>query len=96
MFAAAPPGTVLTPARTRVPLAPLKPSRCRWLRETVDGEWRFERLEDAGTTWIVAHAATKTVVCDCLGSLAGCRAYVASGEAQADLERIQSGQTAGN
>ena len=72
----------------RVPLAPLKPSPCRWYRETEDGEWAFERLEDSGTTWVVTRLPMKTVACGYLGSLRQCRAYVASGEAQEDLDRI--------
>ena len=26
-----------------------------WEAETVDGEWAFERIEEPGTPWIVAH-----------------------------------------
>lgn len=88
-FTMAAPGAALPPARKPRPsLAPLKPSRCRWYRETADGQWAFERLEDSGTTWVVTYLATKTVVCDYLGSLRQCRAYVGSGEAKEDLERI--------
>jgi len=61
-----------------------------WGAETTDGEWGMDRLEDAATTWEVAHKPTKTVVCDYLGSLRQCRIYVASGEARQDLERIQA------
>lgn len=67
-------------------LAPLKPSPCRWLKATADGEWLMERSEDERTTWLVAHLPERVIVADCLGSLGACRAYVASGQAQADLE----------
>ena len=90
-FAVAAPGTPLPPASKPKPsLAPLKPSRSRWYRVTSDEVWAFERLEDAGTTWTAAHLPSKTIVCDYLGSLGQCRAYVASGEAKEDLERIQA------
>ena len=71
-------------------LAPLRPSSCRWLKATADGEWLMERSEDDGTTWLVAHRPERTIVADYLGSLRQCRVYVGSGEAQADLERIQA------
>jgi hypothetical protein len=71
-----------------VPLAELSPSSCRWLRETADGEWLLERSEDDRTTWLVAHMPERVIVADYMASLTECRAYVASGEAQADLERI--------
>jgi hypothetical protein len=61
-----------------------------WGAQTKDGTWGMDRLEDTGTTWQVVHRATKTVVADFLGSLRQCRAYVGSGEAQEDLERIRA------
>ena len=89
-FTVAAPGTVLPPASKPKPsLAPLKPSRCRWYRVTSDEVWAFERLEDTGTTWTAAHLPSKTIVCDYLGSLGQCRAYVGSGEAAEDLKQIQ-------
>jgi hypothetical protein len=79
-------------------LAKLKPAACRWLRVTADGEWLMERSEDDGTTWLVAHLPERVIVADYLGSLAQCQAYVGSGEAQADLERLRAaaGQENGN
>jgi hypothetical protein len=61
-----------------------------WAAVTKDGEWGFAREEDCGTTWTVRHMPTKTVVAEFLGSLRQCRAYVGSGGAQEDLERIQA------
>lgn len=90
-FTMAAPSAVLPSARKPGSfLVPLKPPSCRWYRETADGEWAFERLEDKGTTWVVTHRPTKTVVCDYLGSLRQCRIYVGSGGAQEDLKRIQA------
>jgi hypothetical protein len=59
-----------------------------WAAVTEDGEWGFAREEDETTSWTVKHLPTRTVVAEFLGSLRQCRAYVASGEAQADLEKI--------
>jgi hypothetical protein len=61
-----------------------------WGARTKDGTWGMDRIEDTGTTWQVVHRATKTVVADFLGSLRQCRAYIASGEAQEDLEHIRA------
>jgi hypothetical protein len=74
---------VTAPAR----LAKLKPSSCRWLRVTADGEWLMTREEDDASTWVVAHLPERKVIADCLGSLADCRAYIGSGQAAEDLER---------
>lgn len=71
-------------------LAPLKPSSCRWLKATADGEWLMERSEDDGTTWLVAHQPDRTVVADYLGSLVSCRLYIGSGQAREDFERIRA------
>jgi hypothetical protein len=97
-FSVAAPGTPLPPAprKPAVPLAPLGEVRRlpgrngseTWFALTADGGWAFARNEDEGTTWSVGHVPTRTVVADFLGSLEQCRAYVASGEALADLERI--------
>ncbi len=67
-------------------LAKLRPSSCRWLRVTADGEWMMTREEDDASTWVVAHLPERKVVADCLGSLASCRLYVGSGQAAEDLE----------
>lgn len=85
--------------KTAVPLAPLGeklmlPSRngrlqC-WSATTKDGQWAFAREEDETTSWTVTHLPTRTVVDSCVGTLTDCRAYVASGQAQADLERIRA------
>ncbi len=69
-------------------LAPLKPSSCRWLRVTADGEWLMTREEDDASTWVVAHLPERKVVADYLGSLASCRLYAGSGQAAEDLEAI--------
>jgi hypothetical protein len=61
-----------------------------WSATTKDGEWVFAREEDETTSWTVRSLPTKTVVAEFLGSLRQCRAYVGSGEAQEDLERIQA------
>lgn len=94
-FTVAAPGTPPRTSRRRLPLAPLKPSRCPWYRETADGEWAFERGDDDGTTWTVARLPGKTIICGHLGSLGECRAYVASGEAQEDLDRIRKTEGTG-
>lgn len=93
----------MTNAKTAVPLAEIKqtrmlPRRTRsgqtglecWAARTTDGIWKFERQETAGTPWAVIHAATGTVVDWYVGTLDDCRAYVASGAAEEDLERLQA------
>lgn len=60
-----------------------------WSAVTKDKEWAFAREEDGTTSWTVRHLPTKTVVMDFLGSLRQCRAYVGSGEAREDLERMK-------
>jgi hypothetical protein len=54
---------------------------------TEDGEWLFERQ---GSTWAAGHLPSKTALKNRLGSLRACRLYVGSGDALADLERIQA------
>lgn len=87
-----------------VPLAPVDkamlPSRggrrqC-WSATTKDGTWGFAREEDRTTSWTVRHLPTGTVTAEYLGSLTDCRAYVASGQALADVERIQAHERAGH
>lgn len=51
-------------------------------------EWGIEHEENNGTTWLVWHLATRITVADFLWSKRECRRYVASGEAQADLDLI--------
>ena len=102
----APPGTVLPLTRKpKTHLAPVVKTRMLrgrrglecWGAQTTDGVWGMDRLEDTGTTWEVVNKPTETVVCDYLGSLRQCRAYVGSGEAQEDLDRIQAeGKENGN
>jgi hypothetical protein len=93
-------------ARTRAPLAPIRKTvfadsiigrgaaatrrRECWGAETTDDTWDFERVEVPGTPWLVRHRPTGTVVDSYVGSLLDCRAYVASGGAQKDLELIQA------
>ena len=99
-FSVSRPGSPLPPQprQPKPPLAPLGKVRTVagpdgpviWAALTEDGQWRFERQDDDATTWAVGHVPTRTVVETCLGSLLDCRAYVGSGEAQHDLERIQA------
>lgn len=93
-FTVAPAGAPLPkPASAlKVPLAALRPSSCRWYKVTADGNWGLEHLEDAGSTWLVAHLPDKAIVGDYLGSLRECRAYVGSGEAQKDFEGLMHEQ----
>lgn len=60
-----------------------------WAAQTKDGTWAFAREEDETTSWTVTHLPTRTVMDSCVGTLTDCRAYVATGQAQEDLERIQ-------
>lgn len=95
---AAPGANCPPPRRPKPPLAPLGyvkkiPGRNGlevWAALTADEQWMCERQDDDGTTWSVGHMPSKTVVTSCLGSLTQCRAYIASGEALADLERLQA------
>lgn len=82
-----------------VPLAPvirtrflltLGGARQCWGAVTTDALWDFEREDEPGTPWSVTHVPTGIVVDRYAGTLTDCRAYVASGQAQADLELIQS------
>lgn len=62
---------------------------------TADGKWGMEQLEDDRTTWFVVRLpdvpeGKKTVVSNCRGTLNDCRAYIAGGYAQADLDRLQA------
>jgi hypothetical protein len=86
---AVPGASVPPPRRPAVLLAPLAPGS-GWCRRTKDGIWAFAREEDSTTSWTVRHLPTKTVTENSFGSLRQCRAYVGSGEAQEDLERIQA------
>jgi len=61
-----------------------------WAAKSDDGLWAFERQEMPGTPWAVIHIPTGIVVDPCVGTLRDCRAYVASGGAQEDLELIQA------
>lgn len=88
-----------------IPLAPVEktlflPTRgggmqC-WRACTTDKAWDFERQEVTGTPWAVLNAATGIVVDSCVGTLDDCRAYVASGQALADLERIEAHERGGH
>jgi hypothetical protein len=60
-----------------------------WSARTTDGAWLMERLEITGTPWSVIHADTKAEL-RWHGTLRACRVYVASGQAQADLELVQA------
>jgi hypothetical protein len=61
-----------------------------WSAVTTDKAWSFERQEMPGTPWAVVSAETGIVVDSCVGTLTDCRAYVASGQAQADLDLIRA------
>lgn len=63
-----------------------------WSAVTTDKAWGFAREEDGTTSWTVTHLPTRTVVDSFVPTLTDCRAYVASGQAQADLERIQAAE----
>jgi hypothetical protein len=85
--------------RTAAPLAEVSKTRflptrggsvqC-WSAVTTDGLWGFDREDMPGTPWSVTHLPTGTVVDRYVGTLDDCRAYVASGEALADLERLRA------
>lgn len=64
-----------------------------WEARTEDDLWQFEREDSPGTPWLVyslpriaddSYALPVAV----LSSLRACRACVASGQAQADLDRL--------
>lgn len=89
----------MTGVKTATPLAeviktrflPTRGGRLQcWAARTTDGAWRFEREDLPGTPWAVVHEETGTVVDRYVGTLDDCRAYVASGQATADLELIQA------
>jgi hypothetical protein len=63
-----------------------------WGAKTKDGTWSMAREDEAGTPWSVTHLPTGIVVDRYVGTLTDCRAYVASGQARADLARIQAHQ----
>lgn len=58
---------------------------------TANSQWLFER--EPGGTWSAGHLPTETVVKTGLRSMPACRAYAASGKAQADLEHLQAEKT---
>lgn len=102
-FTVAPPGAPLPP---QAPAAPKLPRLGKIWKDraadgayrvvkavTADGEWLFALLDGQ---WHVGHLPTKTEVRGGFKTLAACRRYAASGKARADLDRIQSGKTAGN
>lgn len=60
-----------------------------WAAETIDGVWKFGREDSPGTPWIIIHKASDETV-HLTGNLRACRAYVAAGHAQRDLERLQA------
>ena len=97
-FSVASPGTVLPPSPPQPPKPPRLMIRKGWVSPgtwgpvraaTADGKWLGERFPDG--TWAAGHLPTCTEVKDGLRSLAAFRAYVGSGKAQADLERMQAG-----
>lgn len=99
-FSVAPPGTLTppSPATPRLPAAaPLGRFRKErteagvyeivWA-ETAGRQWVFDRL--GPDDWATGHLPSGTETRRGLRSLMACRVYVASGKAQADLERIQA------
>lgn len=71
----------------RITRSGLTRSRECWGAQTTDGVWDFERTEEPGTPWSVGHTPTGTVV-GLHSTLRACRAYVAAGDAQRDLDRL--------
>jgi hypothetical protein len=67
-----------------------------WSAVTKDGTWGLDREDEAGTPWSVTHLPTGIVADRYVGTLTDCRAYVASGQALADVERIQAHQRGGH
>lgn len=61
-----------------------------WSARTTDGIWGLDREDKSGTPWSVIHLPTEIVTDSYVGTLTDCRAYVASGQALADLELIQA------
>jgi hypothetical protein len=61
-----------------------------WSAKTKDGTWGMDREDEAGTPWSVTHLPTGIVVDRYVSTLTDCRAYVASGQAEADLGLIQA------
>ena len=61
-----------------------------WSAKTTDGTWGMDREDEPGTPWAVTHLPTGIVTDRYVGTLTDCRAYVASGQATADLELIQA------
>jgi hypothetical protein len=99
-FSVAAPGT-LPPSSPRPPRPPAPAALGRFRKErteaglyeivravTADGQWLFERLGPGD--WAAGCLPTETETRRGFRSLAACRAYVADGQAQADLERIQA------
>lgn len=104
-FTMAAPGAALPPDRKpRARLAPLgnflkdytSPGVYEIVRAvTADGQWLFVRADDG--SWAVGHLPSETEVKAGLGSLPACRAYVGSGQARTDFDRIQAeAEGAGN
>jgi hypothetical protein len=91
--------------KTSTPLAPIIKTRMHkrfirrgtavtekaecWGAETADGVWAFDREDSSGTPWLIIHKASRIMV-SMGGNLRSCRAYVAAGHAQRDLERLQA------
>jgi hypothetical protein len=61
-----------------------------WAATTKDKTWDLAREDEPGTPWSVTHRPTGIVADSHVGTLTDCRAYVASGQALADVERIQA------
>ena len=64
-----------------------------WGARTADGLWLFDREDSPGTPWLVYRAPGTEGgeyggPVSMFGTLRGCRWYVASGNAQADLDRL--------
>ena len=82
--------TVLAPVEKTLFLPTRGGGRQCWAARTTDKDWGMNREDEAGTPWSVTHLPTGIVVDRYVPSLTDCRAYVASGQALADLEFIQA------
>ena len=60
-----------------------------WAAESVDGEWKYERIEDTGTPWDVVHVPSG-LSAGWWSSLPKARAATADGTAMAAVERLQA------
>jgi hypothetical protein len=84
------------PRRTLTPIAgitrypSLRSGRLEaWSAVSADGDWKYERLEEAGTPWAVEYVPTGTLG-DWYGTLDAAREATADGSALLFVEQIQA------